>query len=505
MAQHKFDTFTPIDCQSRYNLLLRAKRDGQWWMLKGLKKKYASDAIMLELLRKEFQIGMMLRHQGVVNFVSLEQVPERGGTFIVQEWVDGVTLKLWLARNPSTAQKVDVLLQLCDVLSYCHSMNVVHRDIKPSNIMITPANQVVLIDFGLALAGNQTIFRAPAGSKQYMAPEQQREDVVVDGRADLYAVGGIMQDMKLPSSYRHIIRSLLEHNPDRRPSNAKELRKALVASTGNRRRLLKLVAALAALGMCVLGAYRLGGSYVGNSLLGTAKVLSPTLPDYLIQDTINYWSADTAHYITLIGDDSVRFSVPKVNVDIPGNIDENEAVDLGLSVLWAPFNVGCDRANLSMPGGYYGYGEPSGKITNDIPSNVTMYWTSYHGDYSGTEYDIAHEHWGGRWRTPRKTEFDELIAKCQWTLVKPVRGPAGYLVIGPNGNRIFLPMVGFRYGSDYYEIGTMGFYWMTVPDGENDDDGNDTRGVAIRIHPEGLQVLSTIANNGFSVRPVRDR
>ena len=89
MAQHKFDTFIPVDCQSRYNLLLRAKRDGQWWMLKGLKKEYANDAVMLELLRKEFQLGMMLRHQGVVAFVSLEQVPEIGGTFIVQEWVEG--------------------------------------------------------------------------------------------------------------------------------------------------------------------------------------------------------------------------------------------------------------------------------------------------------------------------------------------------------------------------------------------------------------------------------
>lgn len=500
MAQHKFDTFTPIDCQSRYNLLLRAKRDGQRWMLKGLKKEYAGDAIMLELLRKEFQLGMILRHQGVVAFVSFEQVPELGGTFIVQEWVDGVTLKQWLTRNPSTAEKVDVLLQLCDVLSYCHSMNVVHRDIKPSNIMITPSNQVVLIDFGLALAGNQTIFRAPAGTKQYMAPEQQREDVVVDGRADLYAVGGIMQDMKLPYSYRLLTRRLLEHNPNQRPSSAMELRKALVAVAGNRKRLLRWIAALALLGLLTVGAYRLGGGYVGNRLLGTAKILSPTLPTYLTRDTVNYWAADTTHYTTLIGDDSVRYGVPKASVDIPGSIDENEAVDLGLSVLWAPFNVGCDRANLSMPGGYYGYGEPSGKITNDDPTNLTMYWTSYHGDYSGTEYDIAHSHWGGRWRTPRKTEFDELMAKCQWTLVKPACGPAGYLVIGPNGNRIFLPMVGFRYGSDYYEVGTMGYYWMTVSDGEYNE-----RGVALRIQPEGLQVISTIANNGFSVRPVRDR
>ena len=500
MAKHKFDTFIPVDCQSRYNLLLRAKRDGQWWMLKGLKKEYATDAVMLELLRKEFQLGMMLQHQGVAAFVSLEQVSEMGGTFIVQEWVEGVTLKQWLTTNHSTSEKINVLLQLCDVLSYCHSMNVVHRDIKPSNIMITPSHQVVLIDFGLALAGNQAIFRAPAGTKQYMAPEQYDKNVVVDGRADLYAVGGIMQDMNLPFTYRGVIRSLLECDPNRRPSNAMELRKALVAKIGKRSKLVRWISWMAIVALFIVGAYRLGNSPMGNRLFGAAYYFPPTLPDYLIRDTANHWDTDTSRYITLVGGDSIRYSVPKAETDIPGNIDENEAVNLGLSVLWAPFNVGCDRANLSMPGGYYGYGEPSGVVTSVNPDNINMYWTSYHGDYSGTEYDIAHEQWGGQWRTPRKAEFDELIAECQWTLVKPAYGPSGYLVIGPNGNRIFLPMAGFRYGSEYYEIATMGFYWMTVPNG-----GENESGVALRIQPEGLQIISTIANNGFSVRPVRDR
>lgn len=500
MAQHKFDTFIPVDCQSRYNLLLRAKRDGQWWMLKGLKKEYANDAVMLELLRKEFQLGMMLRHQGVVAFVSLEQVPEMGGTFIVQEWVEGVTLKQWLTSNHSTSEKVNVLLQLCDVLSYCHSMNVVHRDIKPSNIMITPSHQVVLIDFGLALAGNQAIFRAPAGTKQYMAPEQSDETVVVDGRADLYAVGGIMQDMKLPCPYQGVMRSLLERDPNRRPPNALELRKTLIAESRKQSKLVRWISLMTIVGLCIVGAYRLGSTPLGYHLFGTSNFLSPKLPDYLTRDTANHWAADTSRYITLVKGDSIRYSVPKTMTEIPGKIDEHEAVDLGLSVLWAPFNVGCDRSNLSMPGGYYGYGEPSGVITSDNPANINMYWTSYHGDYSGTEYDIAYEHWGERWRTPRKTEFDELIAECQWTLVKPACGPAGYLVIGPNGNRIFLPMAGFRYGGEYYEIGTMGFYWMTVPEG-----GENESGVALRIQPEGLQIISTIANNGFSVRPVRDR
>ena len=203
MAQHKFDTFIPVDCQSRYNLLLRAKRDGQWWMLKGLKKEYANDAVMLELLRKEFNLGMLLRHQGIVSVVALEQVPQLGGgEFIVQEWVEGSTLKQWLAVPHSWREKVDLLLQTCDALDYCHRMNVVHRDIKPSNIMVTPDGRAVIIDMGLAVAGNQSAFRAPAGTERYMAPEQRQEGVVVDGRADLYAMGCIMQEMATEGSTR---------------------------------------------------------------------------------------------------------------------------------------------------------------------------------------------------------------------------------------------------------------------------------------------------------------
>ena len=457
---------------------------------------------MLELLRKEFQLGMMLRHQGVVAFVSLEQVPDMGGTFIVQEWVEGVTLKQWLTSNHSTSEKVNVLLQLCDVLSYCHSMNVVHRDIKPSNIMITPSHQVVLIDFGLALAGNQAIFRAPAGTKQYMAPEQSDETVVVDGRADLYAVGGIMQDMKLPCPYRGVMRSLLERDPNRRPPNALELRKTLIAESRKRSKLVRWFSLMAIVGLCIVGAYRLGSSHLGYRLFGTSNFLSPKLPDYLTRDTANHWAADTSRYITLVKGDSIRYSVPKTMTEIPGKIDEHEAVDLGLSVLWAPFNVGCDHASLLMPGGYYGYGDPSGQIITITPDNVPQFWNTDHGDYAGTEYDIAHVHWGGRWRTPRQSDFDELISRCQWTLLYPPHMVPGYLVTGPNGNSIYLPLAGFRYETKYYAQGEYGYYWFA-----SDACSNHTfeAGVGLWLKPEGVQYLTTIANNGFSVRPVLDR
>ena len=506
MTGKPFDTLIEEGSHSRYNRLVKALRDGRWWMLKGLKPEYEDDLVMRELLRKEFNLGMMLRHPGIVGFVSLEKVPQLGGgEFIVQEWVEGVTLKRWLQGGHKWQVKVNVLLQMFDVLDYCHRMNVVHRDIKPSNIMITPDGRVVLIDLGLAVAGNQSAFRAPAGTERYMAPEQRQEDVIVDGRADLYAVGCIMQEMGLPRRFNRVIGRLLQTDRSKRPADARTLSQALTHAATSNRRLIKWGAMTLLAAVCMAIAFILGSNSTGTHFWGAGQKLAPTLPDYLTADTVNHWSTDTAHYITVI-EDSIPFTFPKMPHDIPDIIDEDVAVDLGLNVLWAPFNVGCDRPSLFMTGGYYGYGDPSGKLTSIDDKSCAMYWNvSSQEDYSGTEYDIARVQWGGRWRTPRREDMDELINRCQWTYIQPQGVPPGYLIIGPNGNRIFLPMAGFRYEFDYYELGKMGYYWITSPREEKVTDLSGFVGLALLLVPGGLQYGYAIVNDGFSVRPVLDR
>ncbi len=506
MTGKAFDNLVAVECHSRYNRLVRARRDGRWWMLKGLKPEYESDPVMRALLRKEFNLGMLLRHQGIVSVVALEQVPQLGGgEFIVQEWVDGVTLKQWLAVPHSWREKVDLLLQTCDALDYCHRMNVVHRDIKPNNIMVTPDGRAVIIDMGLAVAGNQSAFRAPAGTERYMAPEQRQEGVVVDGRADLYAMGCIMQEMDLPRRFSHVTRRLLQHDRDRRPADAQALREALTRAADSRRLFWRAsVTLLVAVGAIV--AYMAGAGQPGTRVLGPGTKLAPTLPDYLTADTVNHWLTDTAHFITVTEGD-ISCSFPKMPQDIPGDIGEDVAVDLGLSVLWAPFNVGCDRPSLHMPGGLYGYGDPTGRLTSTDPTSYSKYWNvAYQNDFSGTEFDIARAQWGGRWRSPRKADWDELLNRCQWTYLRPEGSPPGYLVVGPNGNRIFLPLAGFRYDYDYYEVGKMGYYWATMP---RDEKMVQTLygfgGLTFLMQPGVIEYGFAIAHNGFSVRPVLDR
>ena len=498
--QH-FEQFTEIECHSRYNRLVKARRGGQWYMLKGLKDQHAADPVMLELLRKEFNLGMLLRHVGVVDYVEMAHIPQLQGIFIVQEYVEGVTLKQWMEQPHTHQEKLDIVRQLAGTLQYCHSMNVVHRDIKPSNVMVTPNGHSVLIDFGLAVAANYDVFRAPAGTDSFMAPEQRRDDVVIDGRADLYALGRIMQEMRLPRRYNYMTKRLLQPDRELRPDTASHLLAMLNNTTRRRRWQLSAIAAVA----LAAGVFAAGYSSWGNQVLGVGQRTEAVLPGYLTADTMNHWAADTARYVTISTSDKRHAATfLKIGAPIPGPIDESVAVDLGLSVKWAPFNVGSDCPNLQNWGGFYGYGEPTGNITTTDYGNVVTYWSSNFGDYSGTKYDIARIHWGHRWRTPRLAEVEELLSRCQWTLLQPERGPQGYLVTGPNGNSIFLPLAGFRYNATYYSVGEKGYYWFTIED-PNAEYAADASGTFLWLKPEGIQLLTTIANNGFSVRPVLDK
>ncbi|MBQ5494016.1 MAG: hypothetical protein IIT76_02285 [Prevotella sp.] len=93
----RFTDFSTVPSRG-YNLLVRAKRHGRWWMLKGLKESYRNDAVYQVLLQKEYEITSQLQHPMIVSVFSLEEV-EGLGPCIVMEWIEGLTLKEWLAQG----------------------------------------------------------------------------------------------------------------------------------------------------------------------------------------------------------------------------------------------------------------------------------------------------------------------------------------------------------------------------------------------------------------------
>ena len=183
-------TDVQIVSTSATNVVAKAKRYGRWWMLKALQPEVREQSAFQLRLRKEMEILMQLQHPNIVTVVGMEQVDSLGEC-LVMEYVDGDTLANWLRGKASRNERHRIAEELTDAVGYLHSKGVVHRDLKLENILITHnGNYVKLIDFGLADTDCHAVLKQPAGTLQYMSPEQA---VVAeaDVRNDNYSLGVI--------------------------------------------------------------------------------------------------------------------------------------------------------------------------------------------------------------------------------------------------------------------------------------------------------------------------
>ena len=212
-----------------FNRLYKAKRYGKWFVLKGLKPEFQRKAVYNELLTKEFELGVQMDHPNIAHTFSFETDPV-AGPCIVMEYVDGCTLKEFLAQSPSRAVRMKVAKEILSAMSYFHGKQIIHRDLKPDNILITHnGHNVKIIDFGLADTDYHGIFKQPAGSNKYAAPEQKSGGVPLDCRADLYAFGVILRQL-FPHGYRGVVRKCTQPDREKRFGNAEEILQRLQRS-----------------------------------------------------------------------------------------------------------------------------------------------------------------------------------------------------------------------------------------------------------------------------------
>ncbi len=144
-------------------------------------------------------------------------------------------------------------------------------------------------------------------------------------------------------------------------------------------------------------------------------------------------------------------------------INGHEYVDLGLSVKWATCNVGASRPEDY--GDYFAWGETKPK-SEYTEKNSATYGELSIGNIAGDcRYDAARANWGDSWRLPTKEEIEELLANCdhEWTRQNGVKG--SLFTSKKNGKRIFLPAVGYRYGSSLSRAGEYGNFWSASPYG----------------------------------------
>jgi hypothetical protein len=162
--------------------------------LKIVRPELAGDPEADRRFAREARAAAPLRHPGIVTVFGAGV--EDGTRYIAMELVPGRMLSDMLAEAATRDEPLAVErvvrwgARLARALDYAHGRGVVHRDVKPQNIRITPDDQPLLLDFGIALelGGEATaVTRSFHGSPAYAAPEQVR-GVRVDGRADVYAL-----------------------------------------------------------------------------------------------------------------------------------------------------------------------------------------------------------------------------------------------------------------------------------------------------------------------------
>ena len=121
----------------------------------------------------------------------IDVVEERGQVVLIQEFVEGPSLRELLEGPLEKKRKEKILLQLVDIVAYAHKHRIVHRDVKPENVVVRRDSVVKLLDYGVAKElKEKDISSTMVGSRPFMAPEQISGESQI--ASDVWALGIIM-------------------------------------------------------------------------------------------------------------------------------------------------------------------------------------------------------------------------------------------------------------------------------------------------------------------------
>src|SRR3990170_7542459 len=148
---------------------------------------------VINSIKAEYGVALNLAHPGIARVRDL-LIDPRGGVYIVQEFIDGPTLRQVYASGARPGELLGLLASIADALAALHAKGIVHRDVKPENVVVRGGTAPVLIDLGIALVVGTPDGLARVGTAPYVAPEQARGEPV-DGRADIYALGQMIAEI----------------------------------------------------------------------------------------------------------------------------------------------------------------------------------------------------------------------------------------------------------------------------------------------------------------------
>lgn len=166
--------------------------------------KLAQAAFQSEFFLRRFlderQILARLEHPNIARLLD-GGVTTDGAPYLVIQYVEGVPLDAWChSRGASLNERLALFLKICAAVEYAHEHLVVHRDLKPANILVTPAGEPMLLDFGTArliedtAPSGTTRTAAPMLTLRYASPEQVR-GLAGATRSDVYSLGVILYEL----------------------------------------------------------------------------------------------------------------------------------------------------------------------------------------------------------------------------------------------------------------------------------------------------------------------
>jgi serine/threonine-protein kinase len=236
----------------RYQILARVGKGGMGVLYRGfdpvldrevaIKLMLADFSEDAEQMRPRFyreaRAAAKLQHRNIVTIFEFAE--ESNVPYIVMEFLRGTPLGARINGQPPLTidDKLNIIAQLCEGLSYAHEQGVVHRDVKPDNIFLLEDGSIKLLDFGIAKLTSSTLTRQGdvLGSASYMSPEQVSGGESVDGRADIFSAGVVLYELLagrkpfVADSPTAVILKILKEDPTPLDTLAPDLPPDLVAA-----------------------------------------------------------------------------------------------------------------------------------------------------------------------------------------------------------------------------------------------------------------------------------